>query len=142
MLLYEWTREKHNNNPDTKGLAFLIHPILNITDFQTCSNRVIKMEINLHGKDSVTEINAYVPTSSPEDEKMQQLYNDNERAMADSDSRYKIITRDFNAKLELKQKKKTSKAYRLQREKVKGMNENYITILEEIYTGATTRVHM
>ena len=38
------------------------------------------------------------------------FYDDIERAMADSDSKFRIITGDFNAKkLELKQKKKTSR---------------------------------
>ena len=58
------------------------------------------MEIDLQGKDSVTVINAYAPTSSAEDEKVKQFYDDIERAMADSDSKYKlIITGDFNAKI-------------------------------------------
>ena len=46
------------------------------------------MEVNLQGKDSVTVIYAYAPTSSAEDEKMEQFYDDIERAMADSDSKY------------------------------------------------------
>ena len=57
------------------------------------------MEINLQGKDSATVINAYAPTSSAEDEKVEQFYDDIERAMADSYSKYKIITGDFNAKI-------------------------------------------
>ena len=44
-------------------------------------------------------INAYASTSTAEDEKVEQFYDDIERAMADSDSRYKIITGDFNAKI-------------------------------------------
>ena len=68
------------------------------------------MEINLQGKDSVTVINAYAPKSSAEDEQVEQFYDDIERAMADSDSKYKIITGDFNAKLG----KKTNKRRRLQ----------------------------
>ena len=62
------------------------------------------MEINLQGKDSVTVINAYAPISSAEDEKVEQFYDDIERAMADSDSRYKIFTGDFNAKIGTKTK--------------------------------------
>ena len=57
------------------------------------------MEINLLGKDSVTVINAYTPTPSAEDEKVDHFYDNIERAMADSDSKYKIITGDFNAKI-------------------------------------------
>ena len=34
------------------------------------------MEVNLQGKDSVTVINAYAPTSSAEDEKVKQFYDD------------------------------------------------------------------
>ena len=43
-------------------------------------------------------IDAYAPTYSAEDEQVEHFYDDIERAMADSDSRYKIITRNFNAK--------------------------------------------
>ena len=79
-LLGYWIYEKGKTeeNPDAKGLAFLIHPKIKdcVTDFKTYSNRLIKMEINLQGKDSVTLINAYAPTSSAEDEKVEQLYDD------------------------------------------------------------------
>ena len=68
------------------------------------------MEINLQGKHSVTVINAYAPTSSAEDEKMEQIYDDIERAMADSDSKYKIITGDFNAKFGTKTKEEDFKS--------------------------------
>ena len=57
------------------------------------------MEINLQGKDSFTVINAYAPTSSAEDEKVAQFYDDIDRAMADCDSKYEIVTGDFNAKI-------------------------------------------
>ena len=49
-------------------------------------------------------INAYAPTSSAKDEKVEQFYDDTERSMADSDSKYKIITADFNAKIRTKTK--------------------------------------
>ena len=62
------------------------------------------MEVNIQGKDSVTVINAYTPTFSAEDEKVEQFYNDIERAMAYSDSKYKIITGNFNAKIGTKRK--------------------------------------
>ena len=80
---------KTEDNPDVKGLAFLIHPKHKdcVTDFKTYSNREIKMEVNLQEKDSVTLINANASTSSAEDEKMKQFYDDVERAMTDSDSK-------------------------------------------------------
>ena len=42
-------KRKTEDNPDAKGLAFLIHPKLKdrVTDFKTYSNRVTKMEVNL-----------------------------------------------------------------------------------------------
>ena len=43
--------------------------------------------------------------------KVEQFYIDIERAMADSDSKSKIITESLMQKLELKEKKKTSKAW-------------------------------
>ena len=45
------------------------------------------MEMALQGKNSVTVINAYAPSSSAEDENVQQFDDDIERAMADSDSK-------------------------------------------------------
>ena len=61
--------DKTVDGPYAKGLAFLIHSKIKecVTDCKTYLNRVIKMEINLHGKDLVTVINAYAPTSSAED---------------------------------------------------------------------------
>ena len=55
-------------------------------------------------------INDYAPTSSAEDEKVEQFYDDIERAMADSDSKYKIITGDFNAKIGNKTKEEDFKS--------------------------------
>ena len=42
-------------------------------------------------------INAYASTSSAQDEQVEEFYDDTEKAMADRDSKYKIITGDFNA---------------------------------------------
>ena len=60
---------------------------------------MIKTEVNLQGKDLVTVTNAYAPTSSAEDEKVRKFYDNIERAVADSDSKYKISTGDFNAQI-------------------------------------------
>ena len=78
-----------------------------VTDFKTYSTRVIKMEINLQGKDSVTVINADALTSNSEDKKVD--HDDIERAMADSDSKYKIITGDFTANTGTKTKEEDFK---------------------------------
>ena len=45
---------KTDDNPDAKGLAILIHPKVKdcVTDFKTYSNSVMKMKVNLQGKDS------------------------------------------------------------------------------------------
>ena len=101
--LYEIS--KTEDNPDAKGLAFLIYAKTKdcVTDFNAYySNRVISLEVNLQGKDSVTVINAYAPTSSAEEEKGDRFYDDIERAMSHymshGDSKYKIMTGDFNAK--------------------------------------------
>ena len=42
---------------------------------------------------------ACAPRSSAEDEKVEQCYDDNEKAMADSDSKYQIVTGDSNANI-------------------------------------------
>ena len=61
---------KTEDDPDAKGLVFLIHPQTKDCgiDFKTYSNRVITMEVSLQGKDSVTVINAYAPTPGVENE--------------------------------------------------------------------------
>ena len=51
-------------------------------------------------------------TSNAEDEKLEHFYGDIERAMADSDSKYKIITGDFNAKIGTKTKEEDFKSMR------------------------------
>ena len=48
--------------------------------------------------------NALAPRTCAEDGKVEQFYDDTERKMAESDSKYQIIIEDFNAKLELIQK--------------------------------------
>ena len=87
-------------------MAFLKHPEIKdcVTDLKTYLNRMLKMEANLHDNDSVSVINAYTQTSSVEDAQAEQYYDDIERAMADSDSKYKVTAGDFNEKLELQQK--------------------------------------
>ena len=55
-------------------------------------------------------IDAYAPTSRAEDEKVEQFHDDIERARAYSDSKYKIITGDFTAKIETKTKEETFKS--------------------------------
>ena len=57
-------------------------------------------------------IKAFAPTSSDEDEKVEQFYDGIERAMADSDSKYKIITGDFNAKIGTETKEEDFKSMR------------------------------
>ena len=48
-------------------------------------------------------INIYAPTSSAEDEKVEQCYGDIERAMADSDLKYRSLQEILMLKLLLKQ---------------------------------------
>ena len=74
-----------------------------VGDFKTCWDRVFKMTVNLQQTDSIAVIHACSPTSSAEDEKLEQLYGI-EWAVVDSDSKYKIITRDFNATIGAKTK--------------------------------------
>ena len=55
-------------------------------------------------------INDYAPTSSAEDETVEQFYDDHEKATADSGSNYKIITGDFNARNGTKTKEEVFKS--------------------------------
>ena len=67
------------------------------------------MEVNLQGKDPDTVVDIYTPTSSAEDENVEQFY-DSERAMADSYSKYKIITEDCNENIGTKAKEEDFKS--------------------------------
>ena len=69
---------KAEDNRDAKALTFLIHPkiIDCASDFKRYSNNVIRMKVNLQRKDSVALINAYVPASEAEDEKVETFYDD------------------------------------------------------------------
>ena len=70
------------------------------------------MKPNLLGQDSVTAKNAYASRSSA-GENVEGFNGDVERAMADSDSKYQIITGDFNTKsgTETKEHFKTTKVF-------------------------------
>ena len=96
---------KTEGTHDAEGLAFQMHPKIKecVTDFKTHSNRKIKMKVNLKGKYSVTVMNAYAPTFSAEDEKMDTFY-DIEREVANSDSKYRISIGDFTAEIGTKTK--------------------------------------
>ena len=74
---------KTEDNPEAKGSAFTVHHNIKecVTDFRTSSNRIIKTKLNLQGKDSVTVINTYGPTSSAEGENVEQFTDDIERVM-------------------------------------------------------------
>ena len=93
---------KTEDNPDTKGLSIPIHPKIkeSVTDLKTYSNRLSTVEATLQE----TVINAYAPTSDVEDAKVEQFYDNIQRAMAYSNSKYKIITGVSNAKLGTKTK--------------------------------------
>ena len=86
-LLYE--AGKTEDNPNAKGLRFQTDPKIKdcVSDFQAYSNRLSKTRVNLQRKGSVTVINAYTPTSSAEDEKAEQSYNDIEETIAESVSK-------------------------------------------------------
>ena len=62
------------------------------------------MKVNLQGNVSVRVTNAYAPTSSAENEKVEQFYDDIARTMADSDTKYIFIIRDSNAEIGTKTK--------------------------------------
>ena len=68
------------------------------------------MEINLQGKDSVTVINAYAPTSIAEDEKVENFTMILKEQWLIVTPNIKSLQEISMQKLELKQKKKTSRA--------------------------------
>ena len=73
------------------------------------------MKVNLKGKDAVAVLNAYAPTPSAEDEKVEQFYNDIERTMADMTQNVRSLQQMSMQKKKEKKKKlkqmKTSKPW-------------------------------
>ena len=66
---------------------------------ESISGRVIYVCLKINNKYSVKVIQAYAPTSTHDDEEVEQFYEDVEKAMDEDPSHYQYLIGDFNAKL-------------------------------------------
>ena len=100
---------KTEDYPNAKGVAILVNVKIKdcISNTKIYSDRVIKMDLNLQGQDTVTIIMTYAPTSSSSEDEIESHYEVIEKAYTDSKSRYKILLGDFNAKIGIKEKEET-----------------------------------
>ena len=100
---------KTEDYPNAKGVAILVNVKIKdcISNPKIYSDRVIKMDLNLQGQDTVTIIMTYAPTSSSSEDEIESHYEVIQKAYTDSKSRYKILLGDFNAKIGIKDKEET-----------------------------------
>ena len=70
-----------------------------VTDSKTYSDIIYRTKVKRKTKDLARLMGACVPTYLAEDEKVEQCYDDVERAMADTNKRHQIITKNFDATL-------------------------------------------
>ena len=70
----------------------------NIDKFYSTIERVAVVVIKLNRRYKMKVVQAYAPTSSYDDEEIEQFYEDVELAMRKVQTQYTIVMGDFNAK--------------------------------------------
>ncbi|XP_072041805.1 craniofacial development protein 2-like [Amphiura filiformis] len=96
-----YNQGKTEANKNAKGIGFLIHPkfIDYVKDMKYYSDRVISLIVQLTGNKQLCVIQVYAPTSDYDDEKVEELYGEVNKAIEDSKAEYTIVMGDFNAKI-------------------------------------------
>ncbi|XP_072048567.1 craniofacial development protein 2-like [Amphiura filiformis] len=94
-----YNQGKTEANKNAKGIGFLIHPkfIDYVRDMKYYSDRVISLIVQLTGNKQLCVIQVYTPTSDYDDEKVEELYEEVNKAIEDSKAEYTMG--DFNAKI-------------------------------------------
>lgn len=97
-VLYENNSEI---NQGIGGVALIVNRKIKheVVKYHAISNRVIYLVLKLNNKYQVQVIHCYAPTSSADDESIEQLYEDITSAKNMEKTYYTIITGDFNAKI-------------------------------------------
>ena len=65
------------------------------------SDRLAQLTIRINGKYHLNIIQAYLPTSSHEDQEVESVYEDIDNLITNSKAHYNVIMGDFNAKVGL-----------------------------------------
>ncbi|KAL3287522.1 hypothetical protein HHI36_001991 [Cryptolaemus montrouzieri] len=95
----------YQNNTETNdhlgGDAFLIHKRLKprIVTTKSISEKVIYIVIKVNKRYNLQVIHVYAPTTSSDDETVEQLYEDITHAKTGENAKYVVMMGDFNAKI-------------------------------------------
>ena len=73
----------------------------NVTSFKSVSDRLAQLTIRINGKYHLNIIQAYLPTSSHDDQEVENVYEDIDNLITNSKAHYNVIMGDFNAKVGL-----------------------------------------
>ena len=86
-----------------RGVGFIVNKNItgNVTSFKSVSDRLAQLTIRISGKYHLNIIQAYLPTSSHEDQEVESVYEDIENLNTNSKAHYNVIMGDFNAKVGL-----------------------------------------
>ena len=86
-----------------RGVGFIVNKNIagNVTSFKSVSDRLAQLTIRINGKYHLNIIQAYLPTSSHDDQEVENVYEDIDNLIANSKAHYTVIMGDFNAKVGL-----------------------------------------
>ena len=89
--------------PCHRGVDFIVNKNIagNVTSFKSVSDRLAHLTIRINGKYHLNIIQAYLPTSSYEDQEVERVYEDIDNLITNSKAHYNVFMGDFNAKVEL-----------------------------------------
>ena len=83
------------------GVGFLVHKKIKdrVLEYEGAGNRVASLTLKINSKYQLQAVQVYVPTSSHNDEEVEELYEEVAKIMEKNKSHYRIIMGDFNAKV-------------------------------------------
>ena len=86
-----------------RGVGFIVNKNIagNVTSFKSVSDRLVQLTIRINGKYHLNIIQAYLPTSSHDDQEVESVYEDIDNLITNSKAHYNVIMGDFNAKVGL-----------------------------------------
>ena len=86
-----------NGETSMGGVGFLVNKKIkdSISEYEGTSNRVASITLKINRKYRVQIIQVYAPTTSHDDEEVEQLYEEVTKAIERNNSHYKIVMDDF-----------------------------------------------
>ena len=83
------------------GVGFLVNKNIKdrVVEFRGDSSRVASLTIKINTKYYLQVVQVYAPTSTHEDEEVEEFYEEVSKIMSENKSYYKIVIGDFNAKV-------------------------------------------